>query len=102
MTSMGKTRVDFMMRGVRRVKQGQANLTSVYADCTQLKTMFALFGIGGRDVKNLEDPSRKQVDKVRKNIRLGIRARPDQKHLVIYVLACHGMQVEGRQNAVIN
>ena len=32
MTSKGKTYVDRMMRGVRQVKQGQANLTSVYGD----------------------------------------------------------------------
>ena len=64
--------------------------------------MFNLFGIGGRDVKDLKDPSYKKVSKVRKDIRVGIRERPDQRHLVIYVLACHGMQADGRQNAVVN
>ena len=64
--------------------------------------MFALFGISGRDVKDLNDPTKKQVNKVRGDIRRGIRRRPEQKHLVIYALACHGMQVDGRQNAVIN
>ena len=64
--------------------------------------MFALFDIKGRDVKDLTDPTKKQVSKARGDIRKGIRRRPEQKHLVIYVLACHGMQVDGRQNAVIN
>ena len=64
--------------------------------------MFALFDIKGRNVKDLTDPTKKQVTKVRGDIRKSIRQRPERKHLVIYVLACHGMQVDGRQNAVIN
>ena len=64
--------------------------------------MFALYDIKGRDVKNLSDPTKKQVDKVRNSIKKSFSRAPNQKHLVIYVLACHGMQVEGRQNGVIN
>ena len=59
MSSKGKTNLDNMMRGIRHVKQGQPNLKQVYSDVKQLRKMFALFDIKGRDVKDLIDPTKK-------------------------------------------
>ena len=53
-------------------------------------------------MQKLIDPTKAHVDKVRTATRKLIMASPDKKFLVIYVLACHGMQMDGRQVALIN
>ena len=53
-------------------------------------------------MKKLVDPAKALVDQVRTGIRKRIVASPDKKFLVVYVVACHGMQVAGRQVALIN
>ena len=72
----------------------------MYGDARLVEKSFRKFSV--HDVRRLIDPTMNKVNKVRTSIRKQIQVHPDKKFLVIYVFACHGMQMDGRQVAVVN
>ena len=59
--------------------------------------------MGRNDIYLLDDtPTFKRVFKVRTGIAKRLKASPDNTFLLVYALAGHGMQMEGRQIVLIN
>ena len=50
----------------------------------------------------MTDPTKKRVSKVTKDLKEDISVNPDQQFLIMVTVAGHGMQLDGRQIAVIN
>ena len=91
-----------MRDGIRcvKVKQGVEDLPKVYGDIDSIKNHLSLFGVS--EVLDLIDPTKKRVDLLRKKAKMEIVASPETKFLVIFAIAGHGMQMDGRQIAVVN
>ena len=43
-----------------------------------------------------DEPTKKQVNAVRKDLKLRFRASPDETFLIVFAIAGHGMQMDGR------
>ena len=92
-------------RGVK-VEQGINNLPDCKCDIDVIRKCVAKYGItdmGRNNIYLLDDtPTYSRVFKVRTGIAKRLKASPDNTFLLVYALAGHGMQMDGRQIILIN
>ena len=92
-------------RGVK-VEHGVKQLLECRADIEEIRIMAARYLIsdyGKNDRYLLNDtPSYKKVLKTRSKLSNRIKTHPNETFLIIYALAGHGMQVNGRQVLLVN
>ena len=86
-------------RGVK-IEQGVKDLPACKLDIDEIRTCVAKYGIidMGKNDRYLLDytPTYKTVFNVRTGISKRLQANPDKTFLLLYALAGHGMQMDGR------
>ena len=95
----------YKFRGVK-IEQGVNNLDKCKDDIDLIRKCLAKYGIidmGRNDSYLLDDtPTYNRVFKVRTSIKKRIKKTPDNTFVLVFALAGHGMQMDGRQIVLIN
>ena len=87
------------------IEEGIKALTEVYKDGDIFISALQKFDIGTQKEKliRLTDVrDKKEINKVRSDLKKRAEANPDRKMLIFYAFAGHGMQVDGEQVVIIN
>ena len=88
------------------VKQFMGNLPHCEDDIEAFKGAMEQYGItkatNPGNIYELKDPKNMEVMKTMAEIKKRLKANPDKKHLILYVAAGHGMNVNGQQVLLVN
>ena len=84
------------------IKPGVENLKECWKDIDRFENMLYRFSFVKEQIHRLNDPTRKELDKLRLDIKRPLDDKPDETHLIIVAIAGHGITYEGRQTIVIN
>ena len=85
------------------MKQAIDDLDKCKEDCDTLEDAFSRFEFTDPgNIYRLHNPTSKQVRDVRLAVVKRIREHPEKKFVVVYLIAGHGIQINGQQTVVIN
>ena len=87
-----------MLKKGLTIEEGIKALTEVYKDGDSFISAFQKFAIGtqkGKLIRLTDVRDKKEINKVRADLKKRAEANPDRKMLIFYGFAGHGMQVDG-------
>ena len=85
-----------------KVKQGVSDLPACKQDIEDVIQAFAYYDIYCKPEHRLDEPTKKDVGEATKCIKKAMKASPEKKFFIVWALAGHGIQKEGKQAVVVN
>ena len=89
------------------VSQGLDDIESVYEDCALLEDAMMSYSVtnyGPDDIYKMTsyDPDIQDVSTMEQSLRRYVDEHPDEKVLIVYILACHSIIENGTTSVLLN